>query len=115
MRRDAMRKFSGIMPAMLLASAIAPLTGVCQTTDVKTADVKTAEQVFKNIFKLKGTPADQLQPAMQFIAASLGVDCAFCHVEGKPEADDKATKKTAREMMAMTAMINKEAFRGRQQ
>ena len=31
------------------------------------------------------------------------------------EADDKAAKKTAREMMAMTANINKEAFKGQRQ
>ena len=76
---------------------------------------KNAEDVYKNIVQLKGTPADELMPAMQFISSSLGVDCNFCHVPGKFEADDKGAKKTAREMMAMTANINKEAFHGRQQ
>jgi hypothetical protein len=52
---------------------------------------------------------------MQFISASLGVDCAFCHVQDKFEADDKPPKKTAREMIAMQAMINKESFRGQRQ
>src|SRR5262245_49074000 len=70
------------------------------------ADPKPAEQVYKNITQLKGTPADQLMPAMQFIASSLGVECAFCHVPGKFEADDKGPKRTARDMMAMTAAIN---------
>ena len=76
---------------------------------------KPAEEVYKNITELKGTPADQLGPAMQFIAASLGVNCEFCHVQGKFEADDKGAKKTAREMIAMQNMINKNAFRGRTQ
>ena len=76
---------------------------------------KTAEQVFKNIVQLKGTPADQLVPAMQFISSSLGVECEFCHVKGKMELDDKATKKTAREMMAMTAALNKNSFGGRRE
>ncbi len=76
---------------------------------------KPAEEVYKNIVELKGTPADQLDSAMQFITASLGVNCEFCHVQGKPEADDKGAKKTARQMMAMTAMINKTSFGGRQQ
>ena len=76
---------------------------------------KPAEEVFKNITQLKGTPADQLMPAMQFISASLGVECSFCHVEGKMDSDDKGPKKTARSMMAMTAMINKESFGGRGQ
>ncbi len=76
---------------------------------------KTAEQVFKNITELKGTPADQLVPAMTFIAASLGVECTFCHVEGKMELDDKETKKTARQMIAMTAAINKNSFGGKRE
>ena len=33
---------------------------------------KTAEEVYKNIVQLKGTPADQLMPAMQFMSSSLG-------------------------------------------
>jgi photosynthetic reaction center cytochrome c subunit len=79
------------------------------------AEPKTAEQVFKNIVELKGTPADQLMPAMQFIAASLGVECTFCHVQGKMDLDDKPEKKTARAMIAMTGAINKGSFGGRQQ
>jgi photosynthetic reaction center cytochrome c subunit len=79
------------------------------------ADTKPAEEVYKNITALKGTPADQLNGAMAVISASLGVDCATCHVQGKPEADDKPAKKTARAMIEMTAMINKNSFNGRQQ
>ncbi|MGA3044633.1 MAG: c-type cytochrome, partial [Bryobacteraceae bacterium] len=76
---------------------------------------KTAEQAFKNIQALQGTPSDQLFPAMQFIAASLGVECDFCHVEHKFEADDKAAKKTARKMIAMTLAINKDSFNARKE
>ena len=76
---------------------------------------KTAEQAFKNIQALQGTPADQVLPAMQFIAASLGVECEFCHVEHKFEADDKPAKATARKMIAMTLAINKVSFNGRKE
>ncbi|MGA2145324.1 MAG: c-type cytochrome [Bryobacteraceae bacterium] len=79
------------------------------------ADPKTAEEVYKNIVQLKGTPADQIMPAMQFISVSLGVQCNFCHVQGDFASDDKPAKKTAREMMAMQAMIDKPSFNGRQQ
>jgi photosynthetic reaction center cytochrome c subunit len=79
------------------------------------ATSKNAEDVYKNIVQLKGTPADQLMPAMQFMASSLGVECAFCHVAGKMEADDKGAKKTTREMIAMQAAINKGSFRGQLQ
>ena len=75
----------------------------------------TAEQAYKNITALKGTPADQLVPTMQFMSASLGVECSFCHVQGKPDADDKAEKKTARAMIEMTMSINKASFGGRTQ
>jgi hypothetical protein len=94
------------LAAALLLAAIPP---------AHAADPKPAEEVYKNITQLKGTPADQLIPAMQFIAVSLGVECGFCHVQGKMDADDKPAKKTARDMMAMMASINKTSFNGRQE
>jgi len=93
----------------------APLALAQHSLDGPAPESKTAEQVYKNIAQLKGTPADQLMPAMQVISSSLGVECSFCHVPGKAELDDKPAKKTAREMMAMVASINKGSFGGRQQ
>lgn len=74
-----------------------------------------AEERFKNIQALKGYPADDLFPAMQFISASLGQDCEFCHVEHAPEKDDKKEKQTARKMIAMTFAINRENFDGKRE
>jgi outer membrane lipoprotein-sorting protein len=74
---------------------------------------KLAEEQFKNIQALKGIPADQLIPAMQFISASLGVDCEFCHVHEKMDSDDKKPKKTARQMITMMLEIDKTNFEGR--
>ena len=71
---------------------------------------KTAEQQFKNIQVLKDIPAEQLIPTMQFIAASLGVECEFCHVEHEMQKDDKKEKQTARKMIAMELAINKGQF-----
>jgi hypothetical protein len=71
---------------------------------------KTASQQFKNIQVLKDVPADQLIPAMQFITASLGVDCEYCHVEHAFDKDDKKPKVTARKMMEMMITINNENF-----
>lgn len=109
-----MRSISAIAAAAALL-ACAPQFAGAQAPDQKPADQKTAEQVFKNITALKGTPADDLLPTMQFMAASLGVQCTFCHVQGKMEADDKGPKRTARQMIAMTMAINKDSFRGRVQ
>ena len=73
---------------------------------------KMAQEQFKNIQVLKDLPADQLIPAMQFISASLGVECEFCHVQGAFDKDDKKPKKTAREMITMMMAINKDNFEG---
>src|SRR5271166_2243074 len=77
---------------------------------VTTAGPKKAEEQFKNIQVLKGISADQLIPTMQFITASLGVECDFCHVQGAFEKDDKKPKQTARKMMEMMFAINADNF-----
>lgn len=71
-----------------------------------------AEARFKNIQALKGIPADQLIPAMQFISSSLGVECEYCHVRGAFDKDDKQKKKIARKMILMELAINKDNFQG---
>jgi photosynthetic reaction center cytochrome c subunit len=73
---------------------------------------KLAEEQFKNIQVLKGIPADQLIPSMQFISASLGVECEYCHVEHANEKDDKKPKLAARKMITMMLAINKDNFEG---
>jgi photosynthetic reaction center cytochrome c subunit len=105
------RMFTVGVPALLLAIAVLAL-GPTILRAGASADTKTAEQQFKNIQVLKSIPADQLIPTMQFISASLGVECDFCHVEREMDKDDKKTKKTAREMMRMMAAINQNNFSG---
>ncbi|HEX8068367.1 MAG TPA: c-type cytochrome [Pyrinomonadaceae bacterium] len=75
------------------------------------------EQTRKNIQVLKGLPEAQLFPLMNFISASLGVRCGFCHVQtkdpqtGRDEwdwaSDNNEHKGIARRMMQMTMSINK--------
>jgi len=76
---------------------------------------KKAEEQFKNIQVLKGMPADQLFPTMQFMAASLGVECDFCHVQNAFDKDDKKPKQIARKMIEMMITINQENFEGHRQ
>src|SRR3984893_15584587 len=76
------------------------------------APLKLAKQQFKNIQALKGMPAEDLVPSMQFMGASLGVECEYCHVRGAMEKDDKKPKVTARKMIAMMMAINKDNFEG---
>jgi len=74
---------------------------------------RLAEEEFKNVQALKGIPAEQVIPSMQFIAASLGVECEYCHVAHANDKDDKKPKVTARKMINMTKAINKDNFEGR--
>ena len=76
---------------------------------------KLAEEEFKNIQALKGIPAEQVIPSMQFIGASLGVECEYCHVAHANEKDDKKPKVTARKMINMMMAINKDNFQGKRE
>jgi photosynthetic reaction center cytochrome c subunit len=67
----------------------------------------------KNIQVLKDVPPDQIGLTMQYIAAALGVQCNYCHVQGQNDSDDKETKKIAREMMQMVAKLNATYFDGK--
>jgi photosynthetic reaction center cytochrome c subunit len=105
-----------VTPVVLFAVSLFVIGGAkAQSPAVAPANTpapKKAEEQFKNISVLKGIPADQLIPSMQFITASLGVECDFCHVQGAFEKDDKKPKQTARKMMDMMFAINKENFDG---
>ncbi|HLW97500.1 MAG TPA: c-type cytochrome [Candidatus Acidoferrales bacterium] len=97
-------------------AAATPAASAQQTPPPSMAGKKAGEY-FKNIQVLKDLDAEKLQPSMQFIAASLGVECDFCHVgtiDGKEnfDKDDKLPKATARKMMLMTNEINKANFNG---
>jgi hypothetical protein len=66
----------------------------------------------RNVQVLKDVPADQFQLVMQYVAASLGVQCNYCHVMNDNASDDKETKKTARKMMQMVSDLNTQFFGG---
>jgi hypothetical protein len=76
------------------------------------AQEKAMQPRFKNLQVLKDVPPDQLIPAMQFITASLGVECEFCHVRDAFDKDDKQSKQTARRMIQMMFAINTSQFQG---
>jgi hypothetical protein len=103
-----------LVASVLIAGRAADVTSARQAQQGD----KPVEQTRKNIQILKGLPEAQLFPEMNFISASLGVRCDYCHVkQGKDpktgfdnwvwESDDKEEKKTAREMMKMVLALNK--------
>ena len=110
------RKVMVVSSSLIAAVAMALLAASAQNPPQAGASAgapKTAAQQFKNIQILKDIPADQLIPAMQFISASLGVECEYCHVEKAFDKDDKKPKQFARHMMEMMFNINKENFEGK--
>jgi photosynthetic reaction center cytochrome c subunit len=77
---------------------------------------KTVEQVQKNIQVLSGLPESQLIPVMNYMAASLGEKCTFCHVNKDDKwdyvSDEKPEKGAARDMIKMVQSLNKTSFKG---
>ena len=88
------------------------LCGVGLRDTLVNAQDKAAQPRFKNLQVLKGVPPDQLIPAMQFISASLGVECEFCHVRDAFDKDDKQSKQTARRMIQMMFALDADQFHG---
>jgi photosynthetic reaction center cytochrome c subunit len=113
-------KWSGvILGAGVLGSILGLTLGLKRTpaqggpASAPGGGTKTAGKAFKNIRVLKNIPANQLFPTMQFISASLGVRCGFCHVQGDFSKDTKRPKLMARKMIAMEFAINNANFGGR--
>ncbi len=80
---------------------------------------KKAEEVYKNIQVLQGTPAEDLIQTMHLIKGAIGRDCEYCHVRTaagvqQAERDDLEPKQTARKMMKMVQEINQTQFGGAQ-
>jgi len=118
-RNSAPRHFFAIA-AVAFATALAILGARAQSPGTKMpATPKLAEEQFKNIKVLNGIPAEQVIPAMQFITASLGVECEYCHVRQERtmafEKDDKKPKVVARKMITMMLAINKDNFEGKRE
>jgi photosynthetic reaction center cytochrome c subunit len=103
---------AGCVAALMLALSTTQAPAQSAPASKAKPSSRTAEQVYKNIQVLKGIPADELIPTMQFITASLGVQCDFCHVESAFDKDDKENKQTARKMMRMMFAIDKDNFDG---
>src|SRR5215471_11363008 len=95
------------------AAGLTLLVTCLATGQQRSAEGKTAEQVYKNIKVLNGIPADQVTPTMRLIARSLGVTCEFCHDAMDRSKDGLEPKETARKMMKMVRDINSSSFGGR--
>jgi photosynthetic reaction center cytochrome c subunit len=106
------RQATGIAAVYLMCAAIA------SSQQAPAEKPLMAEQVFKNVKVLKGIPVGEFMDTMGFFAASLGLNCVYCHVAESMEnwdkfAEDVPRKETARAMILMVNAINMGSFGGR--
>lgn len=74
------------------------------------SEKKPAEQVFKNIQKLQGVPAERFPEIMASFTLALGVRCNHCHAVDGNYATETEKKARAREMMTMLFATAKKYF-----
>jgi photosynthetic reaction center cytochrome c subunit len=77
-----------------------------------------SDEVFKNVQVLKGIPVNEFMGTMGFFAASLGLNCVYCHVPESLQnwdkfAEDVPRKRMSRLMIQMVNAINRNNFGGR--
>lgn len=96
----------------LTALGVAATIAVCATAAVPPREFKNLKVLPKDI-----SSKDLSKIMVDDLADGLGVSCGFCHDENKdthkPDyaSDEKPEKRIAREMMKMTAKINKRFFK----
>src|SRR5689334_9244527 len=106
------RKRNFLRAAQLASVCLLVLCAVrVRGTSANTQD-NSVQPSSKNLQVLQAIAPDQLLPAMQFMSASLGVECEFCHVRDAYDKDDKPSKQTARRMIHMMFAINADQFHG---
>ena len=95
-------------------NAVIPYPANGPAAALGTPDSVKAEDYYKNIQVLKGIPANQIVPMMEYMRSALGgVRCQFCHVPPPAfEKDDKPQKAMGRKMLLMVMDINKNTFGG---
>src|SRR5215213_264108 len=95
-----------------LALGVSSRAGLWDSAVGAARQEKTLGQTGKNVKVLTDLPESQTFLVMNFVSASLGVRCDYCHVhEGDDkwvwESDAKPEKLTARRMMRMQIDINR--------
>lgn len=95
-------------------TAVIPYPSNGPAAALGTPDSVKAEDYYKNIQVLKGIPANQVVPMMEYMRAALGgIRCQYCHNPPPAfEKDDKPQKLMGRKMLQMVMDINKNTFGG---
>lgn len=114
-RRQSAHRFRAAI-LLAAAAAIAPWFLLQAGVPAKAqapAEKVPSEKVYKNIQVFRGLPSLELMENMFYMEGALGVGCKNCHVNFKDfEKDDNPHKQTARRMIEMVRVLNKENFGG---
>jgi hypothetical protein len=110
--RDGRRAAKIALALTALALGVSARAGLWDGAAKAARQEKTLGQTGKNVKVLTDLPESQTFLVMNFMSASLGVRCDYCHVnEGGDkwvwESDAKPEKLTARRMMQMQIDINR--------
>src|SRR5919107_998738 len=110
--RDGRRATKLALALIACAFASSARAGLWSDAAHAAPQEKTLGQTGKNVKVLTDLPESQTFLVMNFMSASLGVRCDYCHVnEGGDkwvwESDAKPEKLTARRMMQMQIDINR--------
>jgi hypothetical protein len=65
-----------------------------------------------NVTVLTGLTVPEFEAEMQQMTSALGVSCGFCHARGNFASESNPHKATARQMLEMTRLINRQFFAG---
>src|SRR3954447_20445768 len=108
---------AGVPPLVDLASPITAAgmetpAGLDWTPEVR---AQPASKTFKNVKLLGDLTSERFMAAMQSMRANLGQKCAMCHLVAEKDfpSDDKKQKQRARDMIRMTAEIDRRTFEGK--
>lgn len=85
--RDILRnRFGNVARGLALAASL-PFLLAAQSPAADRQPM--SDEVFKNVQVLKGIPVNEFMGTMGFFAASLGLNCVYCHVPESLQNWDK--------------------------
>jgi hypothetical protein len=90
----------------LAMSLIALLPLCAQEKAPEKAEKKGPPPDPTNLKVLKATSGAEVSQIMRTFTAGLGVQCAYCHVQGNFASDENPKKETARQMIVMVQDLN---------
>jgi hypothetical protein len=90
----------------LILAILAPLFAQEEKQQKQEKQPKREAAAPTNLKVLKGASGAEVGQIMRTFTAGLGVQCAYCHIQGNFASDENPKKETARHMIEMTKLVN---------